>query len=144
MVENAIKYTNKGEISVKIDCLNKNQFKTRILIEISDTGIGIPVYEQENIFKSFYRGSSKFSQEQGVGLGLAIVKRIVHLLQGKINLVSDEGIGTTFQVTLDMKNVIDQKPIPTMSVETAILENKKILVTDDIEDNQILIKHYFV
>lgn len=96
MLLNSIKYTLD---SGKIDILVKDR-EDNILIEISDTGIGIPENELPRIFEEFYRASNaKKTVKDGTGLGLAMVKQIVELYNGKIWVDSKENIGTTFYVT---------------------------------------------
>ncbi len=94
LVKNAVKFTDKGliDISVKPD----NEF---ILFIIKDTGIGISKTDQELIWERFFkvdRGRSK--KNMGTGLGLAIVKELIQLHQGKIEVNSELGMGTTFKV----------------------------------------------
>lgn len=97
---NAIKYTPaKGTVDVNLkdgeDCM---------LVEISDTGIGIPQEEQSKIFREFYRATNAREIERdGTGLGLSIVKHILERHGGKIQVESKEGCGTTFQLTLPKK-----------------------------------------
>lgn len=95
LCENAIRYNNEGgEIHVKV--VNKSG---RPLLCVSDNGIGIPKDQQERIFERFYRvDKSRSRQTGGTGLGLAIVKHIVALHDGKIELESAPGKGTTVQV----------------------------------------------
>ncbi|NJD55205.1 MAG: HAMP domain-containing histidine kinase [Nitrospirae bacterium] len=91
ILSNAIKYTEKGEIS--IDC---GQKKKRFFIEVRDSGIGIPEDKKELIFRRFYRGD----RSHGIGLGLAIVKELLDVMGGSIEVDSSEGKGTTFRIWL--------------------------------------------
>ncbi|MFQ6034368.1 MAG: sensor histidine kinase [Sedimentisphaerales bacterium] len=94
---NAIKYTPaNGTIEVKV----KNH-EDCVLLEVADTGIGIPKEEQPKIFCEFYRATNARRVERdGTGLGLSIVKYIVETHGGQIQIESKEGCGTTFRVTL--------------------------------------------
>lgn len=97
LLSNAIKYSPQGgEINFDIFCL-----KGEAIFRIQDKGIGIPEIEQENLFNSFQRGSN-VGQIPGHGLGLSIVKQYLELHQGEISLISKEGVGTTFIVTLPL------------------------------------------
>ena len=94
LVDNAIRYTNNGFITLKV----KNE-KTFIYIEITDTGIGIPEGELPFIFDRFHRVEKSRSREYGgTGLGLAIVKKLVDLQGGSISVSSQVGVGTTFRI----------------------------------------------
>ena len=97
LVSNAIKYTPKnGKVT-----LTATRKGDEILIEISDSGIGIPESEQEKIFDEFYRASNaKKSEEEGTGMGMSIVAQIIERHHGKIRVESKEGEGTTFYITL--------------------------------------------
>ncbi len=97
LLSNAIKYTNRGgKVTLRMLASGDD-----VVIEISDTGIGIPKPEQEKLFREFFRASNaKQLTENGTGLGLAIVKENVERHGGKIDFTSEEGKGTTFRVTL--------------------------------------------
>lgn len=100
LASNAIRYTNSGSIKVTCQLLADDQWA----IAVSDTGIGIALEEQAHIFEPFVQGSStnKSQLPDSTGLGLAIVSRLVKLLQGKIGLVSQVGVGSTFTVILPL------------------------------------------
>jgi hypothetical protein len=105
LVSNAIRYTQKGSIRLTCQILNENQWA----IAVADTGQGIAPEDQVRIFEPFFRvGSSEQPYlPDSTGLGLAIVSRLVKLLQGKIELVSQLGLGSTFTVIfpLEIKTV---------------------------------------
>lgn len=95
LLSNAIKYTpHKGEINIR--AYTKQSI---CVIEIVDTGIGIPKVDQQHLFSRFFRASN-VETIQGTGLGLNIVKRYVSLLAGEISFISSEGQGTTFTIKL--------------------------------------------
>ena len=74
-------------------------------MEVRDTGVGIPVDEQENIFEPFRQVSNAITREnRGSGLGLAIVKQLVELMGGQISLQSELGRGSVFTITLPLIN----------------------------------------
>jgi heavy metal sensor kinase len=100
LIDNAIKYTPKGSIHVKVE---KNEGAA--LVKIKDTGIGIPKEEQEKIFKRFYRVDKSRSKETGgVGLGLSIAEWIVHAHHGRIEVDSEFQKGSAFTVYLPIHN----------------------------------------
>ncbi len=95
LVSNAIRYTNSGTVKVTCQVLNDNSWA----IAVSDKGIGIAPEEQAGIFEPYVRGDSMQPHPpDSTGLGLAIVSRLVKLLQGKIELLSEVGVGSTFTV----------------------------------------------
>ena len=104
LLSNAIKFTPEGgRVRVRAGRRDEEQF----FIEVEDTGIGIPLEEQERIFEKFRQGRLQPGQEdaltrqfEGTGLGLSIVKELSKLLGGEITLVSEFGKGSTFTITL--------------------------------------------
>jgi two-component system phosphate regulon sensor histidine kinase PhoR len=101
LIDNAIKYTEKGEIRINTYMKDKN----KILIEVSDTGIGIPQEHIPRIFERFYVVDKSRSRESGgTGLGLSIVKHIINIHKGEILVDSKIGTGTKFIIILPVKN----------------------------------------
>ena len=97
LIENAIKYNVEGG-SVTI---NTSQDNEKAVIEVADSGIGIPAEDQERVFERFYRVDKSRSKERGgTGLGLSIVKHATMDLGGEIELESAPGKGTTIRVRL--------------------------------------------
>lgn len=100
LLSNAIRYTESGTIEVICQRLDNQQWA----IAISDTGIGIDSQAQQHIFEPYFQvGASSTRLPNSTGLGLAIVSRLVKLLQGKIELVSQLEIGSTFTVTFPLE-----------------------------------------
>ncbi|YAF95189.1 MAG: sensor histidine kinase [Nodularia sp. CChRGM 3473] len=101
LVSNAIRYTESGTISILCKSLDDDKWA----IAVADTGVGIAPENQDRIFEAYFRANSgnKSYLPDSTGLGLAIVSRLVKLLQGEINLVSEVGVGSTFTVTLPLK-----------------------------------------
>ncbi|OQA79392.1 MAG: Autoinducer 2 sensor kinase/phosphatase LuxQ [bacterium ADurb.Bin243] len=106
LIANAIKFTSKGEVKVKIYESEKKENVSNVSIEVSDTGIGISSDDVDEIFERFYQvDDSSTRRYGGTGLGLSIVKGIVEMLNGKIFVESRLGSGSRFVVTIpfDMK-----------------------------------------
>ncbi len=99
LINNAIKFTHEGSVSVKAFTKGGNA-----VIEVKDTGIGISEEDQKRIFKDFHRVETGLtSNYEGVGLGLTLSKRLVELHGGKINVGSELGKGSTFTVAMPLK-----------------------------------------
>ncbi|WP_339803617.1 HAMP domain-containing sensor histidine kinase [Paenibacillus sp. FSL R5-0744] len=98
LLENAIRYTDEGEITVHVD---EDVDGDTVLFIVEDTGIGIPEEELPYVFERFYRvEKSRSRQYGGTGLGLSIVKKLVELHGGKIRITSQPGVGTRCEVRL--------------------------------------------
>ncbi len=96
LVDNAIKFTDEGEVSVSV-----RQDARRALIEVRDTGIGISEPMLANLFEPFKQASAGLSRKyEGSGLGLAVVKELVDVLGGDIEVSSERGVGSCFEVSL--------------------------------------------
>ena len=98
LVENAIKYTNQGEVSVTL-----SEHDSRAVLVVTDTGIGIPVEHQPRVFERFYRVDKGRSRATGgTGLGLSIVKHIVESHDGNVELRSELNKGTEVTVSMPL------------------------------------------
>ena len=99
LLSNAIRYTESGTVKLTCQILPNNQWS----IAVSDTGVGIAPEDQSRIFDPFFRAGNKNNYvPDSTGLGLAIVSQLVKLMQGKIELVSQVGVGSTFTVILPL------------------------------------------
>lgn len=102
LLDNAFKYTPQGG-SIKLELINQSR---RVLIQVKDTGIGIPAENLPDIFERFYRvDTSRTRSSGGFGLGLAIVQQIIQAHDGQITVDSTVGEGTTFQIILVVKKL---------------------------------------
>lgn len=133
LVGNAIKFTDKGGVKIEVDYKNEN-----VLINVKDTGIGIPADMKEKILEPFTQiDQSSTRKHGGVGLGLAIVSRILEALGGTLNIDSELGKGTTMSLAFPAKAVAD-------NIQTSDLLNKRadfkaILDVLIIEDDEITV-----
>ena len=120
LMDNAIKYTNKGNITISTQTKGDN-----ILFTIADTGVGIPKNSQDEIFTKFFRGKNILQLHQdGSGLGLFVVKDIIDKHNGKITFESEENKGTTFFIELNIKQ--KKKKDTSKEIETIISKYKKV------------------
>lgn len=101
---NAIRYTPSGKISLVCQIVDSSILEIRV----NDTGVGISEAEQKHIFEPYFRSErSQKKVPEGIGLGLAIVARLVTLLNGKISLVSEVNVGSTFIITIPLHHSVN-------------------------------------
>jgi CheY-like chemotaxis protein/nitrogen-specific signal transduction histidine kinase/HPt (histidine-containing phosphotransfer) domain-containing protein len=97
---NAVKFTEKGEIGVRVDAVDTDAASILLSFEVSDTGIGIPPEKQRRIFDAFTQADSSTTRRYGgTGLGLSIAKQLCEMMGGAISLASEPGRGSTFRFT---------------------------------------------
>ena len=151
LIDNAIKFTEKGEIVVKAKLLEEVlNDEVSLVIIVEDTGIGIPQHLQESVFESFRQQDEQDKKKyKGTGLGLAITKRLVELFEGEIELNSQPGKGSVFKVTLPRIRVSEpiipkiDKPERKIRLEDSALKDKVIVLVDEQKTNRDLIKEVF-
>lgn len=141
LVNNAIKFTEKGEVIVSImpDTLDKNQ--AVLLFSVRDTGIGLSESQQKKLFQPFQQADTSTTREfGGTGLGLSICKRLVEMMDGKIEIESELGKGSHFFFTarFDRPSEVKQKQ-QLMHKKIAPLN---VLVVDDNETCRIVLRYY--
>jgi signal transduction histidine kinase/CheY-like chemotaxis protein/CHASE3 domain sensor protein len=144
---NAIKFTNEGSVQIDLsDELNEADPRmTNIRLRITDTGMGIPLAEQEHVFEEFSRGDHQATRNhKGTGLGLSITKKLVEAMNGRIELFSREGEGSTFTVYLPLVISEEQFTAKKQQVTADQLEIlAKILLVDDDKLNHLLLRSLF-
>lgn len=138
LLNNAIKFTEKGEVVVKVEHVLKEEEFHQLRFSIADTGIGLPKDEVEQLFQSFTQADTSNSRKYGgAGLGLAICKQIVQLMGGRIWAESEEGKGSTFCFTF----VAEQLEADGTSLDIGGVQGMKALIVDDNTTNlKILVK----
>lgn len=140
VLSNAIKFTDSGSITVKTKVSSENNRK--VLIEITDTGIGVPEAQLQNIFEEFRQVSEGFSRSfEGSGLGLTVTKKFVEQLKGKISVESELNKGTTFTIEFPLLRVLQTgktqlhsgNNISSNEITAEIQSKKKVLIVEDDE-----------
>ncbi len=97
LTSNAVKFTSKGSVRIKVDMLAKEGNKVRLRFSVIDTGIGISEENRKKLFREFSQADSSTARKfGGSGLGLAISRNLIHLMDGRIDVVSKEGEGSEF------------------------------------------------
>ena len=148
LVGNAMKFTERGDIWIKTKLTQSSENTSKIYFEIKDNGSGISKHNQELIFEEFSQLHSSNYNYQGTGLGLPIVKKLLVLFNSEINLVSEEGVGSTFSFNIEFENgeiskedFIKNINNNELSLETIMSTGeKRILVVDDNRINQVVTK----
>ena len=100
LVGNAIKFTEKGEVGLRVEAVEADAASAFIAFDVTDTGIGIPADKQRHIFDAFAQADSSTTRRYGgTGLGLSIAKQLCEMMGGTIDLTSEPGRGSTFRFT---------------------------------------------
>lgn len=140
LINNALKFTEEGFVQLKIDGTNDDN---TIHFELRDTGIGIPLEKQKDVFESFKQVSSHLSEQSGgTGLGLPICKNLVEMMGSELALKSQEGFGSkfTFDVKFQKGNASN---IPQFSSEQEESQLKvNVLLVEDNKANQFIAKSF--
>jgi len=140
LINNAIKFTNKGLIYLSIDCVSYNSKQTTLQFSITDTGIGMDLSQHCHLFEAFSQADNSITKKYGgTGLGLTISKQLIELMNGKISVRSElkKGSVFTFTATFDISEQYSSKHIAPQSLLSTSL---KVLIIDgnDIVRNIII------
>lgn len=140
LLTNAVKYTDKGFIKYRVECINdyKNN-QTKLIITVTDTGRGIKKEDIDRLFKKFERlEEDRNTSIEGTGLGLAITESLAELMGGKITVISDYGKGSTFKFVV-VEEIVNKESNLVVNEQTTLnyetFEGKEVLVVDDSKLN---------
>lgn len=148
IVGNAVKFTEDGFVAVemRVDGSDGRKF---LLIDVTDTGIGLDEEQRSRIFQPFMQADSSINRRfGGTGLGLVLSKRLAKLLGGDLNLVSTRvGSGSAFRVKIDISEsestaVVESQRAKQVDVVRERLKGVRVLIVDDSPDNQHIIRRY--
>jgi PAS domain S-box-containing protein len=132
---NAVKFTQKGEVSIECKVAHQDERGVMVRCEVRDTGIGIPAGRVNALFTAFTQGDASTTRRfGGTGLGLSIVKRLVALMGGEVGVSSEEGVGSTFWFTARLGVAHDttkSRPAPPIA-----LRGQRIIIVDDNATNR--------
>jgi signal transduction histidine kinase/FixJ family two-component response regulator len=150
LIGNAIKFTDKGVVEVRIIWEKQpTSSHVTLVIEVQDTGVGIPQDKLDAIFKPFIQaGAHREKEKQGTGLGLSIVKRLTEMMNGTVTVASVPGQGSAFHlrfpdVPISARLPASEKSSSTKEVNFNELRSATFLVVDDNETNRQLIAEIF-
>jgi|GEM_PF-6586390 len=134
IVNNAIKFTESGDVVIRLSAFRLDDDSWQIRTQVSDTGIGIPESERNRLFKSFSQVDATTTRKfGGTGLGLAISKGFVELMGGEIGISPDREVGSEFWFTFNA--ALCDKPVEKRPMFRGILENMRTIIVDDNQVN---------
>ncbi|MFC1759268.1 response regulator [Planctomycetota bacterium] len=140
LLGNALKFTNVGEIAIHVTAVRSEENHVVTRFEIRDTGIGIPETSRHRLFQSFSQVDSSTTRNYGgTGLGLSISQGLVELMEGKIGVESQAGVGSTFWFEIPFergKKETDEVQSPVK------FEGQRLLIVDDNETNRTILSGY--
>lgn len=141
LIGNAIKFTESGNIWIRLELVHQEEKKYTIKFSIEDDGIGIPIDKQDSVFEKFVQLRPIEKNYQGTGLGLSIVKQLLALFDSDITLKSEENNGTEFTFTIVLEESCESSlksaNTPIKNVDTI---EKSILIVDDNKINRVITK----
>ncbi|MEW6003413.1 MAG: response regulator, partial [Nitrospirota bacterium] len=139
LIGNAVKFTHKGEVLIKIEPLEETETHAKIIFSVIDTGIGIPAEKREVIFEDFAQADGSTTRTYGgTGLGLPISKKLIELMGSKISVESKVGKGSRFWFSLTFEKQKTGK-VKSMQETFAVLKGTRVLIADDNETNRIIL-----
>ncbi len=147
LLGNAIKFTEKGNVTLAVDLVSHSPASLTLHFRVSDTGIGIPDDKQQYIFESFTQASSSTTRKYGgTGLGLAITRKLIELQGSTLNLESRVGEGSTFSFDLVFqtsdKDHIEDEEMVRQSFRS--LKGMKVLIVEDNLVNQKIVSKFLI
>jgi PAS domain S-box-containing protein len=140
LVGNAIKFTERGEVAVRVRTEAVTAETVMLKVSVQDTGIGIPADKTVLIFDAFAQADASTTRRfGGTGLGLAISRRLVERMSGRIWLESELGRGSTFHFTVELRRA--EQPVPRrVAAPSRSLRGLTVLAADDNETNRRLLE----
>ncbi|MFC1751111.1 DAHL domain-containing protein [Pseudomonadota bacterium] len=146
---NAVKFTDEGEINIKVKTKARDEAKAVLFFEVEDTGIGIPEAKKEVLFQAFSQADASTTREYGgTGLGLSICKSLVEMMGGTIGIDSEPGKGSTFYfdaqfgITDEVAFKLSGDSGISAKGDTSSIAGAKVLVAEDNELNQQVIREF--
>ncbi len=140
LVANAIKFTEHGEVAVRVALDSASGENLNLHFSVRDTGLGIPLEKQKLIFEAFSQADGSTTRKfGGTGLGLTISSRLVTLMGGKIWVESQPGKGSSFQFTAQARSGKNQ-PAPKQKLEQEQLRDVTVLIVDDNSTNRRILE----
>ncbi len=141
LIGNAIKFTDRGEVVLRVEVESRSEQEVRLRFAVSDTGIGIAPEQQQRLFKAFSQADTSTTRKYGgTGLGLAISARLVEMMGGELQLESRVGRGSTFHFTLPIRLAQGPAARRTVPPEPRFVHGLPVLVVDDNATNRRILE----
>ncbi|CAN5828446.1 hypothetical protein BH18ACT11_BH18ACT11_19050 [soil metagenome] len=137
LLGNAIKFTDDGEVIVRVELMGEDEESATVRFEVSDTGIGISPEQQQRLFLAFTQADASTTRRYGgTGLGLAISNQLVNLMSGEMRVQSEPGAGSTFSFTV----TFEKQQAHAAQATPADLAGRRALVVDDNQANRTILE----
>lgn len=141
LLGNAVKFTDTGEVTLKVQREVLEDRSSTIHFQVRDTGIGISTDKLEKIFESFNQADTSTTREfGGTGLGLTISRRLVEMMAGRVWVESTPGKGSTFHFTADLGEATNVPAVTHPEASPSILVGVRVLIVDDNRTNQRILE----
>ena len=144
LADNAVKFTEHGSVTLRATVLDETETGLTVRMCIEDTGIGIPPDAQERIFQPFEQADGSTTRQYGgTGLGLTIVRQLVNLMNGKLELESTPGVGSSFTLTIHFDKAMAERATDLLAAADqdsdrwlSTFKGKRVLLAEDDPINQ--------
>ncbi len=146
LVGNAVKFTEKGQITLGAKCREPVKNRIDIIISVADTGPGIAKKDHQKVFEAFKQlDGSGTRKHNGTGLGLSICKRLIELMNGQITITSEENAGSLFDIHLNGIEIGSPDELlsvesQSFDIENVLFQKHNVLIVDDIESSRTVIR----
>lgn len=159
LVGNAIKFTDQGAVDFSLNIMSRDANKVKVLLQIKDTGVGIPLHAQKDVMSSFSQADSSLSRRYGgTGLGLTISNELLQQMNSELLFESSEGVGSKFYFSIDLSlgeqsnslnlSAAELQPAYLGEVSSQLtapdLSGRNILLVEDNKINQIVFSEFLV
>ncbi len=129
LINNAVKFTEQGQITVAVECLERQEDRLMLRFAVEDTGIGMDEAQMQRVFSAFSQADTSTTRKYGgTGLGLAICRQLVDLMGGEIHVESEPGKGSCFSFTVCFTQAAAQQPALLLP---ELVRGRQALVVDD-------------
>ncbi|HTM82274.1 PAS domain S-box protein [Asticcacaulis sp.] len=137
LLANAVKFTEKGGIDISVELAGATVDRSRLVLKVSDTGMGIAPDKLPFVFDKFMQADASTARTHGgSGLGLSICQGLAEAMNGSISVVSTPGLGSTFTVEIEVGNSPDAQVI---SGQSGVPDRKNVLIVEDFEPNLVVL-----